>query len=247
MDLSCSSCAYAFFTDPFKMGLVLVSFTLAAVLFLMMSHARNLTPNKKLGLIYSHIFFLAFPFIFYLLFRGCATYFTGCDKLKPVVALLLLTGVIAAAIVLIIAPLLFIRRQARNSIEVKDHYLTKLAEQHTEGKPRIFLLNTAKPLAFSTSHFSKRIFISAGLADLLTKKETVAVVLHELAHVNNKSSLVKSASFFLRVISPLSSFSSIHKELSAEEIKADQFAVSIQGTDRYIIAAKRKINEFYTY
>ena len=247
MDLTCSSCALAFFTDPLKMSLVLVSFTLAIITFLLLRHSKSISPNKKLALIYSHIFFLVFPFIFYILFRGCATYFTNCNKLKPIIALLLLTGLIAALLGLVIAPFLFIRRNSRNSFEMKDNYLTRFIDNLTDKRPRIFLLNIAKPIAFSTSYFKPKIFISAGLTDLLTRKETEAVLLHELAHINNKSSLLKSSTFFLRIISPLSNFSSIHKEMSKDEIKADEFAIGIQGTEKYIKRAKKRIKEFYNY
>ncbi len=251
MDLTCSSCAFAFFTDPLKMALVLVSFTLAIVAFLWLKHSSSdIPPNKKLGLIYSHIFFLIFPFIFYLLFRGCNSYFTNCDKLKPIIILIFLTGAIAALLGLVIAPFLFIRRHSKNSIEMKNNYLTRFISKNTDIndiKPKIFLLNMAKPIAFSTSHFKPKIFISAGLTDLLTRKETEAVLLHELAHINNKSSLLKSSTLFLRIISPLSNFSTIHKEMSKDEIKADEFAIKTQGTDRYIKRSKRKIKEFYSY
>ncbi|MBI2546428.1 M48 family metalloprotease [Candidatus Woesearchaeota archaeon] len=245
MDLTCSSCAYAFFTDPLKMGLVLVSFTLAIAFFLYLRYARGISNGRKLGLIYAHIFFLVFPVVFYMLFRGCTTYFSNCDQLKPVIALLFLTGLTAGLLGAVIAPFLFIRKHARISIPLREGHLADVVRKHGgRKKAQLYMLDTAKPLAFSTSHFSHKIFVSIGLADLLTKKEKEAVVLHELAHLHNKSSLLKSSTFLLGLVSPLSNFSSIHS-VTQEEEKADRFAAARQGTWRYVRSAKQKINEFY--
>lgn len=247
MDLTCSSCAYSFFTDPFKMGLVLVSFTLAIVIFLWLRHANNMGNTKKLSLIYAHIFFLVFPVVFYILFRGCTSYFSNCDKLKPIIALLFLTGLVAGLLGAVIAPFLFIRKHVKRSVALQDSELTALVNKHAgKNKPKLFLLDTAKPIAFSTSHFKHKIFVSVGLSDLLSKKEKEAVILHELAHIHNKSSLLKNSAFLLGLISPLSNFSSIHN-LTHEEKKADDFAIMHQGTSRYIKSAKKKINGFYIF
>jgi len=161
--------------------------------------------------------------------------------------LLFLTGLIAAVLGLVIAPFLFIRKHLRNATEMKNNYLTKFLNKHSDKILGIYLLDMAKPIAFSTCNFKHRIFISVGILDLLTRKETEAVLLHELAHINNKSSLLKSSTFVLRLFSPLSSFSTFHNELSREEIKADKFAIKSQGTNRHLKTAKRKIDGFYLY
>jgi beta-lactamase regulating signal transducer with metallopeptidase domain len=108
--------------------------------------------------------------------------------------------------------------------------------------PKIYLVDKAEPVAFSFSNISPRIFITVGLTELLKPKELQAVLLHELGHIKHKSSFLKFTSALLRLFMPLSSFHSLHPELQREEKEADKVAVSIQGTDRYLLSAKEKIN-----
>ena len=82
------------------------------------------------------------------------------------------------------------------------------------------------------------------LENLLSKKEIVAVLLHEIAHIKNRTSVFKIASFFTRIVSPLARFTTFSEELSKEESRADDFAFEIQKTYRHINSAKRKIDRY---
>jgi Zn-dependent protease with chaperone function len=100
-------------------------------------------------------------------------------------------------------------------------------------------VDTAKPYAFA---LKKDVFITVGMFDILTKKEQEAVLLHELGHVRQKTSLRKFTAAVMRLVSPVSAFYT-HKVLNAEERDADAFAASIQGTTRYVLSARAKLNK----
>ena len=71
-----------------------------------------------------------------------------------------------------------------------------------------------------------------------------AVLLHELYHIKNKSSIWKFSLNQIKRFSPLSYFSSIRKSINNEERDADLFAIKVQGTKRFLQSAKKKINQF---
>ncbi|MEK6808302.1 MAG: M48 family metalloprotease [Nanoarchaeota archaeon] len=197
---------------------------------------------------YIHIFFFVFPFVFYLFFRGCESYFSSCNKLKPLLIMILLTSLITVIIGLISAPILFIksykRRAVKTNIKWIENFIITSAKNFAIKQPRLFIVDTAKPIAFAVSLFKPKIFISIGLIELLTKMEVEAVLLHELAHIKNKSSMLKFWSFFTKLFSPFAMFSTFYEELGKEEVLADTTAISVQKTSKHLDLAKKKIDEY---
>ena len=110
--------------------------------------------------------------------------------------------------------------------------------------PKIYITDNANPVAFSFKSFKSMMFISAGLIDVLNKKELEAVILHELGHIKSQASLLKMSVSLLRLFSPLSLIARFHHDTDEEEIYADKIANRLQKTNRYINSAKRKIDAF---
>lgn len=246
MALMCTECMVDFFYNPVKISMVVISLLLA-IIFLLLARRKDIAIKKKLWFMYSHIFFVVFPFVFYLFFRGCETYFATCNKLKPILIMIGLTSFIAIIIGLILAPILFIQNYKRRAIAINIEWIREFIDTNSMSlniKPRLFFVDIAKPLAFSISFLKPKIFISIGLMDLLTKKELEAVLLHEFAHIKNKTSLFKISSFLTNIISPLARFTTCFDELNKEEKKADMFAIESQKTSRYINSAKKKFEIF---
>lgn len=239
----CNECVIAFFYNPFKLGVVITSFLLALLSFIFIRR-KGIELKKKIFLIYAHIFFLVFPFIFYLFFRGCQVYFYSCGMIKPTMIMLILTFFSAGIIGLIAAPFIFLRKYSRGSLKIKDSFVTKFINKYSKklniSCPEIYVMDIAKPIAFSFSFIKKRIFVSIGMFDILSKKELNAVLLHELAHIKNRSSLFKFSTFFMK-LSPLAMFNSFNKELDEEEVKADNVVFRFQRTNKYLVSAKEKI------
>ena len=104
-------------------------------------------------------------------------------------------------------------------------------------------MDKAKPIACSFKSFRSAIFVSVGMLDILSKKEIQAVLLHELAHIKQRSSVLKFSSFLMNVLSPLSLLARFHHDTSKEEREADKFAIRVQRTSKYINSAKKKISE----
>lgn len=243
----CTECVTDFFYNPVKLSIVLISFSLAIGTFFLF-RKKNLSLNKKLGLMYSHIFFFVFPFVFYAFFRGCETYFSSCNKLKPILIMIGLTSFIAVILGLLIAPILFIISYKRKSVNYNLGWAKNFIERYSEildiKKSSLFIVDLAKPMAFSISLLRPKIFISIGLMELLTKKEIEAVLLHELGHIKNRTSLFKFGSFFTSVISPLARFTTFSDDLDKEERRADGVVVGVQKTSKYLNSAKEKIGLF---
>ncbi len=249
--MACVECVATFFSNPINMVLTVGPLLVSAILLLVFKLSKGLSFKKKLGLIYAHIFTLVFPFVFYLLFKGCEQVMSSCSQADKTISLLLITGGISLAIGLSVTPLLFIRRHMRNAVRDRNVNLNSCIKKYSAilgiKAPSIYLINDAKPLAFSVKYFKASVFLSIGLVELLSRKEVEAVLLHELAHIKNRSSMLKWSINLLKLVSPLARFTTFHHELTKEELKADSFAIQTQRSDKFIISAKSKINQFYQY
>tara|TARA_Y100000310_G_scaffold345545_1_gene466315 strand:+ start:515 stop:1288 length:774 start_codon:yes stop_codon:yes gene_type:complete len=252
--MACSECMVSFFYDPFKMGLVIVSLLLSLGLFIVLKKYKQLSFKKKLGIMYAHMFTLIFPFVFFALFQGCQAMFNNCSQLGKILTMLGITALISLVFGVFLGPLIYIKRFEKKSIKTDNaakHWIHNFVKKHAIKlkieNPQIQILNEAKPQAFSIKYVKSQIFITLGLIDLLNRKEIEAVLLHELGHIKNRSSLYKFSVNLFKLVSPLASFSTFHKELSKEEHLADAFAIHIQKTNKNIISAKRKMNAFFKF
>ncbi len=243
----CTECTLAFFMSPLKSGIVILSFAIAIAALVMLRRLKTADTKKRLTLLYIHVFAFVFPFLFFIFFRGCQSYFSGCDQAKAILTLLGLTAGISTLIALAIAPLVFVKRHARKSVPMQGSYWDRFAKKHAEAlairQPRLYALNTAMPVAFSFSLFTPRIFLSAGLFDILGRKEIEAIVLHELAHIKNRASLLRMSAHVARMLSPLSALANFlgSSTVSQEEEAADGYAALVQGTSGHLASAKEKI------
>lgn len=175
-------------------------------------------------------------------------YLSGCHSAQAIMSLLFFALISAFIAAILIAPFIFIKKYSKKSQEITNHHITDFITYYSNKMNlkniRVYLIDAAKPIAFSFSLLKKKIFISVGMIDLLTKKELESVLLHELGHIKNNSSLSKFSNLFLRFLSPLSYFTSINESLNKEEINADHFCFDIQKTWKYLNSAKKKSNEF---
>lgn len=212
-----------------------------------MTHKKFSIKTKQF-LVYSHVFFLVLPFLFYLFFNGCQSFFSGCNKLQSVLIMLILSGLISVIIGMIVAPLLFLRQFRKKSVDKNNKLISKFVSKVSKNlrikKPHVYIVNDGKPFAFS--YIKSSIFISLGLIELLSRKELESVILHEIYHVKNSSSLFKFSTFFIR-LSPLATFTSFIEDLNKEEKDADNFAIKFQNTSKYLNGSKLKIHKYYHF
>lgn len=78
----------------------------------------------------------------------------------------------------------------------------RLIERAGVSTPRIFLIDSSNPQIFS--HRGRRdssIFFSVGLLETLSEEEVLACVAHEVAHIKNNDTLVRSVASSLRIAS----------------------------------------------
>ena len=226
-----------FFMSPLNAGILIVSFALALITFFYWKE------KNKVSLVYLHIFFLILPLLYYAVAVPCAIPFVqGLLSFCSIVITRLVIFLIPVAIVCAItvgyfvAPLFY--RKIYSAKELKSRFIAANAKKFGVKCVKVFLIDTAKPVAFA---LKSSIFVSVGMYELLTKKELEAVLLHELGHIYHKSSLSKFSINFFRIFSPMSRFAEFNKRFSLEEKKADDFAVEVQGTYRFLVKAKEEI------
>lgn len=249
---ACTSCMATFIENPKNLTIIIGSLLIAAALFIFLVR-KTLSTKQKLSLIYAHIFFLVFPLIYYFFFRGCTAYFSQCEKTKAILFMLLLTALLASVLVSVIAPFLFLGRYIRRSnVASIDNaasivnFVNKYAKKLFIKRPKVYILDSQKPEAFSFNLFKSKIFISLGMIELLSKKELHAVLLHELGHIKNNSSVLKFSFMLFKRFSPLAMFTTnrIATQLDEHECNADSVVLEHQRKARHLVNAKRKVEEF---
>ncbi len=236
-------CFWAFVADPFKLSLAIASFAIAgATIFAIKRY--DLSVRQKVLAIYGHLAALFFPFVLFTFTMACSTALP-CHWSTVAVNVVIMTALLTLAVGFIAIPLLY-RHSARQIISGPlIDILAKHVKMFGLRMPKLYLIDRVKPLAFSVKTiFGSTIFLSIGLNELLTKKEKEAVILHELAHIKERSSILKFSSFVLRLFSPLSMIAQFKYDCSRDERAADRFVIEMQGTEKYLISAKRKIEIF---
>ncbi len=241
--MALSEVAYSligFFMNPFNAGLLIVSLALALITFFYWKE------KNKISLIYLHIFFLILPLLYYAVAVPCAIPFVQgllsfCSVMITRLVIFLIPVALAGTVALgyFVAPMFY--KKIYKAKEIRNKFLENNAEKSRIKNIKIFLIDTAKPVAFALKN---SIFVSVGMFELLTEKEIEAVLLHELGHIYHNSSLSKFSAFFIRTFSPLSRFVALPEESSVEEEKANSFAAEMHGNYRFINRAKRKIGVF---
>ncbi len=244
----CQECVTGFFVDPIKVVIFSLSLVLAITCLITLKTRKDLTIKKQIALIYSHLFFLVFPIVFYLLFRSCQKLYANCSQLDKILILIGLTAGVSLLIGSLIAPLVYLRRVHKKKISLAntllDAFLNDESQKIGIQQPTLTVIDEAKPFAFSDRR--QAIYISVGLLDLLSKKEQQAVLLHELYHLKERTPWYRFSVGMLRVLSPLAHFTSFDRQLNIAEQAADAYATKTQKTIKHLSSAKRKMNEFFS-
>ena len=242
----CQECVFGFFYDPVKVSISLLSLALSVWFFFLMRKA--ITPKRKVLMIYAHLFTLIFPVVYYIFTNGCMSVANVgfCNSLKPALTIFFVTLFSSIGLGYLLTPLMlkFSPKTSQVQNHCLDDFLTTETKKVGIKKPALHLLDTAQPQAFCVSILRPRIYVSIGMAELLSKKEMEAVLLHELGHLKRQSSWLKFSTYVHRLASPFSVLTDFNPMLRAEEQAADEFAITAQGTGRYILSAKRKIAAF---
>jgi Zn-dependent protease with chaperone function len=257
----CGGCMASFLQNPIYGFVTAFAFLLALLLIILfIAMKQRLTTTKKLLLLYSILFFLFFPAVFYFYTQTCGgSLLYSCNPVQSFFYTTLIAIGISASIGFVATPFLYrfsskYQRITEKREEWKEKWkkgalLKRIQDYATQmgiAMPSVFIIDKAEPLAFSLSHIRPSLFVTVGLFDLLQKKEVDAVLLHELGHIKHRASFLKFTNSLLRFFFPIANFNVFHNELDEEEQHADQIAVTMQGTVRYLTAAKQKMNAYYT-
>lgn len=241
-----ADCFQAFVSNPAYVGLTLLSLAAAfAVFFKFRDEVRSL--KRKVVFAYAHLAFLVFPVMLFLYTMVCTSPAVGCSNMGWLDAAgIIIPSTLAASLVagLVALPFLFAASsKSRRHTGSEAQWLDETARRLGIRSPRLYLLDDARPQAFSFSSVFSAVFVSVGAFDLLSRKEREAVLLHELGHLKSGSSSLKFSALLLRLATPLAA-RSFHDALSAEEEKADDFAAAAQGTRRHLQSARKKFESF---
>ena len=124
-----------------------------------------------------------------------------------------------------------------------------ISETLGKGLPqdvRVYVADKGEPFAFSYGGLSRRIVVSQGMVDILSKKELEAVILHEYGHLVNNSSFYKTSGWLLSKVPLFRAFFDRGALEDDEERRADAFATLSQGTGRHIRSAKKKLRHYFS-
>ncbi|MDI6721384.1 MAG: M56 family metallopeptidase [Candidatus Aenigmarchaeota archaeon] len=240
-------CFAGFVIDADKLLLIAGSLSVAIVSLIAIKKFR-LSTKEKVGLIYSHLIFLSFPFFVLTTDVACGVACMPCGNNISNLAALAFPATLlfstAAGFFIIPAFYMFFNKKS----ETENYHIIRFARTHSKRMkirmPKIYVVDNANPMAFSFRSFSPMMFLSAGIIDILNKKEIEAVVLHELWHLKRKASVLTMSSSLLRFFSPLSLLARFHHDSDKEEACADAFAARIQKTGKHLTSARRKMDEF---
>ena len=224
------------------------SASVAIAFLIMLALMRLKLSNKtKLVLIYAHLTAVLFPFVSLATDFGCGMWCMSCHSdVAKIVAIGLPSTLVASGLLGFVAiPAIFMLLSRGRVIKGKgiSGFVSRYSKALGIASPKIYALDKALPAAFSFKTFRSAIFLSAGLTDILSKRELEAVLLHELAHIKSKASIFRISSLLLRV-SPLSYMKSFDAEFDDEERRADDFVTSVQKTRRYLKSARAKLVKF---
>ncbi len=109
----------------------------------------------------------------------------------------------------------------------------------------VYIADSGKPFAFSYGGIGKWIVVSQGMLEIMDTNELNAVLLHEYGHLVNNTSFYQSSNFIYSKIPILHAFYDVLALENEEELAADEFAIKIQGTRKFIKAAKKKLKGYF--
>lgn len=219
-----------------KIALLIASLLVAGT-FLIIAR-RSVNPRRKLMFLRIHLIFVFAPLIFLAFTWECGMPLLSCGPMKTLVSIP--AAVLASYVAgLILLPNLYVRSLRAKSL---NHNLAGKLTKFLGVEPKFYLIDKQEPLAFVRPN-KHSIYFSVGLLDIMTKRELEAVLLHEAHHIKSHSPDFKFSLLFSKILSPISWLCSMKTD---DEVDADEFASSIQGTRSYIKTARKKITDFYS-
>ncbi len=208
------------------------------------------SSKLKIGLVYIHLILLFMPIALMSTNTACGLACSSCHNNLPVLFMysVPITAAAAAFFGFVGMPLFYTLSNRRVKTKWINEFVKKYStnganRRFASGIPHVRLLNTAKPVAFSFRSLRSGIFLSVGMLEMLDRKEMEAVLLHEISHIKRMSSIAKFSQKLL-MFSPFYKFAGFGSANIKEEDAADEFAVSVQGTDNYLNSAKEKMDKF---
>jgi len=226
---------------PHMLAIFIGSFFLALLFYILFR--KTASVSRKVTYLYLHILFIFLPFISSALLWKCLMPVIACSP-KMVIYLASIGSGGTLLLSFIILP--YVYNWTSNSKEIKEGDIKDFVREQSHAigirEPKVYAVEDIKPCAYSITNIQPSVFVSVGLCELLDKKEMEAVLLHELYHVQQKTSFWRFSINMLKIFSPLSSFITTDEAMDKEEMEADQFAVSLQGTKKFLKSAKGKVN-----
>jgi len=111
--------------------------------------------------------------------------------------------------------------------------------------PDVYLLESGTPRIFSYGgHGWPKIYISVGLMEVLDESEVLAAIGHEIAHIKNNDTFLKSASLSLKIASLFNIVGFIVDSMLSRdrEFLADLEGAKLSGNPRALISALIKLS-----
>lgn len=231
MDILTSVVEFA--TQPEKILVVVLSVMLSIALL------QAWKKYNKPALLYAHLLFLLSPLFYFALSVNCSMgmaqgLIEWCTTMITKFIIYLLPPLIVISFIVGYALLPRLYSRIAKPLPLKSF---KALCTSTGIGAQLFLIDKAKPTAFT---FGKKIFLSVGMCELLSKRELEAVLLHELYHIHSRASWGKFSVGFVKLFSPIARFSA--SSVECEEKCADEFAETMQKTSRFINTAKKKVS-----
>ncbi|MCW4049591.1 MAG: M48 family metallopeptidase [Candidatus Bathyarchaeota archaeon] len=132
--------------------------------------------------------------------------------------------------------------------EIGDLYygIEEMSDRAGIYTPGIYLIESSKPQIFSHGgHGEPSIFISVGLLETLTEEEILACVGHEVAHIKNSDTLVRSVASSLKIASLFNLVGFLTEPMLARdrEFLADEEGARLSGNPRALISALLKLSQ----
>ena len=226
--------------NPINIKVLVISITLSCIFYLLFR--KSSIVKRKITYLGLHISSMMFPFVFAALFWRCMMPFANCSP-KLIMGFGPIAGIIALVASFVFIPYLYRWSDKNHAIKNSwiNHFVKNESEKLGIKEPELYFVNDAKPSAYSITNLKPSIFISIGLFEILKRKEMEAVLLHELYHHKSKAYFWKFSMNSLRLFTPLSTFDAASKQIRKEEIDADNYAIKIQGTSKYLNSAKKNL------
>jgi len=238
-----------FASNPVKVGVALLALSLSFWAYYKMRKPK-MTPTRRAALTYFHLAMLFFPFLFFVYSMDCTAigrYCAGMGLLETAALSLPVALALGTLIGFVIIPRFHILPY--DITEITEGPLFSFVDRESRRlgmrPPQLFVKHSSEPFALSFNGISSpAVIVSVGMLGLLSKPEAEAVILHELAHLANRSSDYKSSALLARLLSPLPYGKAFAAAVAEEESKADAHAAAAQGTAKHLESARKKASFF---